>query len=168
MPALPTKPLVSVNSQLNDWIAPSGSVTTTSRATASIRKRKGIISVLRWSRQLPLVPIPPSGSIPIWIPPPGTRFYALREARITTSTSVNIKSGGTATLYSSAAAETFVLDNLQLAYSADHQVVDFAVPKAALGNLEAINTLFDVNDTVFGLRTTWPSRMSPAITTWSA
>ncbi len=63
---------------------------------------------------------------------------------------VNIKSDGTAALYTGAAGQTLVLDNIQMAYSADHQTIEFAIPKTALGNPAAIDTLYDVNDTVFG------------------
>jgi hypothetical protein len=63
---------------------------------------------------------------------------------------VNIKSDGSAALYTGAAGQTLVLDNIQLAYSADHQTIEFAIPKTALGNPAAIDTLYDVNDSVFG------------------
>jgi hypothetical protein len=62
---------------------------------------------------------------------------------------LNIKSDGTAALYSGAAGQTLVLDNIQLAYSSNHQSVEFAIPKAALGNPAAIDTYYDINDSVF-------------------
>ena len=62
---------------------------------------------------------------------------------------LNIKSDGTAALYSGAAGQALVLDNIQLAYSTDHQSVEFAIPKAALGNPGAIDTYYDINDSVF-------------------
>ena len=43
-----------------------------------------------------------------------------------------------------------MLDNLQIAYSADRRTIEFAIPKAAIGTPPVIKTLFDVNDTVFG------------------
>ena len=53
---------------------------------------------------------------------------------------LNIKSDGTAALYTGAAGQTLVLDNIQLAYSADHLSIEFAIPKTALGNPNAIDT----------------------------
>jgi hypothetical protein len=63
---------------------------------------------------------------------------------------LNIKSDGTAALYTGGAGETLVLDNIPIAYSADHTAVEFAIPKVALGNPEAMNVLYDVNDNLFG------------------
>ena len=62
---------------------------------------------------------------------------------------LNIKADGTAALYSGGSGQTLVLDNIQLAYSADHQSVEFAIPDAALGNPAAIDMLYDINDSVF-------------------
>jgi serralysin len=59
---------------------------------------------------------------------------------------LNIKSDGTAALYTGGAGQTLVLDNVQLAYSANHQAIEFAIPKTALGSPTAINILYDVND----------------------
>jgi hypothetical protein len=55
---------------------------------------------------------------------------------------LNIKSDGTAALYTGAGGQTLVLDNIQLAYSSNHQSVEFAIPKAALGNPAAIDTYY--------------------------
>lgn len=63
---------------------------------------------------------------------------------------VNIRSDGTAALYTGGAGETLVLDNIPIAWSADHTVVEFAIPKVALGDPESMNVLYDVNDTLFG------------------
>ncbi|MEP9400207.1 hypothetical protein [Sphingomonas sp. VNH70] len=62
---------------------------------------------------------------------------------------VNFNADGTVSLYTGAAGETLVLANLQAAWSADRTTVEFRVPKAAIGNPQAIDTLYDVNDQVF-------------------
>ena len=62
---------------------------------------------------------------------------------------LNISSDKTAGLYTGAAGENLVPGNISLAYSADGQSIEFAIPKAALGNASAIDTLYDVNDTTF-------------------
>ena len=59
---------------------------------------------------------------------------------------LNIKADGTAALYTGAAGQTLVLDNIQLAYSTDHLSIEFAIPKAALGSPNAVGVLYDVND----------------------
>lgn len=62
---------------------------------------------------------------------------------------VNVNADGTVSLYSGGAGETLVLANLQAVWSADRATVEFRVPKAAIGNPQAIDTLYDVNDAVF-------------------
>ena len=47
---------------------------------------------------------------------------------------VNIKTDGTAALYTGADGQTLVLDNIPIAYSADHTQVELAVPLSALSN----------------------------------
>ena len=42
---------------------------------------------------------------------------------------LNIKADGTAALYTGAAGQTLVLDNIQLAYSTDHLSIEFAIPE---------------------------------------
>ncbi|WP_082467309.1 cadherin domain-containing protein [Sphingomonas sp. Leaf25] len=62
---------------------------------------------------------------------------------------VNFNGDGTVSLYTGKAGETLVLANLEAVWSADKSTVEFRVPKAAIGNPQAIDTIFDVNDDVF-------------------
>ncbi len=62
---------------------------------------------------------------------------------------VNVNADGTVSLYTGGAGETLVLANLHAARSADGTVLEFSVPKSAIGNPQAIDTLYDVNDAVF-------------------
>ena len=62
---------------------------------------------------------------------------------------VNVNADGTVSLYSGDAGQTLVQAGLQAAWSADRSVLEFRVPKAAIGNPTAIDTLFDVNNTAF-------------------
>lgn len=62
---------------------------------------------------------------------------------------VNVNADGTVSLYTGGAGETLVLAGLQAAWSADRQTVEFRVPKAAIGNPQAIDTIYDVNDSAF-------------------
>jgi Ca2+-binding RTX toxin-like protein len=62
---------------------------------------------------------------------------------------VNFNADGTVSLYSGGAGQTLVQANLQAVWSADRTTVEFRVPKAAIGNPQAIDTVYDVNDSVF-------------------
>lgn len=62
---------------------------------------------------------------------------------------VNIDANGVVSLFTGGAGQTLVLAGLTAAWSADRTMIEFAVPKAAIGNPAAIDTLFDVNDAVF-------------------
>jgi Ca2+-binding RTX toxin-like protein len=62
---------------------------------------------------------------------------------------VNFAADGTVSLYSGAAGQTLIASNLVAAWSADRMTVEFRVPKAAVGNPNAIDTLYDINDAVF-------------------
>ncbi|MET4897873.1 cadherin domain-containing protein [Sphingomonadaceae bacterium jetA1] len=62
---------------------------------------------------------------------------------------VNFNADGTVSLYSGGAGEKLVLAGLQAAWSADRKTVEFRVPKSMIGNPQAIDTLYDVNDQVF-------------------
>ena len=62
---------------------------------------------------------------------------------------VNFAADGTVSLYRGGAGETLVAGNLQVAWNAAHTTVEFRVPKAAIGNPQAIDTIYDVNDTAF-------------------
>ncbi|MEH3046975.1 M10 family metallopeptidase C-terminal domain-containing protein [Sphingomonas adhaesiva] len=62
---------------------------------------------------------------------------------------VNVNADGTVSLYTGGAGEKLILANLSAARSADGTVLEFSVPKAAIGNPQAIDTLYDVNDSVF-------------------
>lgn len=62
---------------------------------------------------------------------------------------VNIDANGVVSLFKGDAGQTLVLGNLTAAWSADRTTLEFAVPKAAIGNPAAIDTLFDVNNSVF-------------------
>ncbi len=62
---------------------------------------------------------------------------------------VNFNADGTVSLYTGGAGETLVAANLQAAWSADRTTVEFRVPKAAIGDPQAIDTLYDVNDGAF-------------------
>ena len=56
-----------------------------------------------------------------------------------------------AALYTGADGQTLVLDNIPIAYSADHTSVEFAIPMAAAGNPNnPIDVLYDVNNSIFG------------------
>jgi serralysin len=58
---------------------------------------------------------------------------------------VNFDANGKPTLN----ANGVVVADLQYAFSADRTTVELAIPKALLGGVEEIHTLYDVNDTVF-------------------
>ena len=62
---------------------------------------------------------------------------------------VNIDANGVVSLYTGDAGQTLVLSGLAAAWSADRTFLEFAVPKAAIGNPNAIDTLYDVNNSVF-------------------
>lgn len=62
---------------------------------------------------------------------------------------INFNADGTVSLYQGGAGETLVMAGLQAAWSADRKTVEFRVPKAAIGDPQAIDTLYDVNDQVF-------------------
>ena len=62
---------------------------------------------------------------------------------------VNFAADGTVSLYRGGAGETLVAGNLQVAWNAAHTTVEFRVPKAAIGNPQAIDTIYDVNDAVY-------------------
>jgi hypothetical protein len=61
---------------------------------------------------------------------------------------LNINVGGSASLYN-AVDGTLVLGGIQPAYSADKTSIEFAVPMTALGSPAAIDTLYDINNSVF-------------------
>ncbi|MEO0031191.1 MAG: hypothetical protein RIS94_949 [Pseudomonadota bacterium] len=58
---------------------------------------------------------------------------------------VTIKADGTAALYTGAAGQTLVADNLTMAYNADHTALELRVSKAAIGSPIAVDTLYDIN-----------------------
>ena len=62
---------------------------------------------------------------------------------------VNFAADGTVSLYSGGAGQTLVASGLQVAWNADHTTVEFRVPKAAIGNPQAVDTIYDLNDAVF-------------------
>jgi serralysin len=63
---------------------------------------------------------------------------------------VNIKADGTAALYTGADGQTLVLDNIPIAYSADHTQVELAISLASMGNpTNPIDVLYDVNNITF-------------------
>ena len=62
---------------------------------------------------------------------------------------VNFDAAGNPALYTGDAGQTLVAASLAHAFSADHTIVEFAVPKALIGNPDEINTLYDINDSVF-------------------
>jgi len=62
---------------------------------------------------------------------------------------VNFAADGTVSLFRGGAGETLVASNLQVAWNAARTTVEFRVPKAAIGNPQAIDTIYDVNDTAF-------------------
>jgi Ca2+-binding RTX toxin-like protein len=62
---------------------------------------------------------------------------------------VNIGADGVVSLYTGGAGETLVLAGLQAAWSADRTVLEFRVPKAAIGNPQAVDTIYDINDATF-------------------
>jgi serralysin len=63
---------------------------------------------------------------------------------------VTIAADGTASLYTGGQGQTLVLSNIQVAYSADYQTIEFAVPKTAIGSPGAFDVLYDVNNSVYG------------------
>ena len=62
---------------------------------------------------------------------------------------VNFAADGTVSLYRGGAGETLVAGGLQAAWNADRTTVEFRVPKVAVGNPQAIDTIYDVNDSVY-------------------
>lgn len=62
---------------------------------------------------------------------------------------VNFNADGTVSLYTGGAGEALMMAGLQAAWSADRQTVEFRVPKAMIGNPQAIDTIYDVNDSAF-------------------
>lgn len=63
---------------------------------------------------------------------------------------INFDESGTPRLYTGNAGQTLVPDTLiPFGTSADHKVIEFAVPLNAIGSPTAVNTLWDVNDSVF-------------------
>ena len=62
---------------------------------------------------------------------------------------INVDANGIVSLFTGNAGQTLVLSGLTAAWSVDRTFLEFAVPKAAIGNPAAIDTLFDVNDSVF-------------------
>ncbi len=63
--------------------------------------------------------------------------------------SVNFDADGTVSLYSGAPGSSPAIATLVAAWSDDRSTVEFRVDKAAIGNPQAIDTLYDVNDQVF-------------------
>ncbi len=63
--------------------------------------------------------------------------------------SVNFDVDGKVSLYSGAPGSSSAIATLQAAWSDDRSIVEFRVDKAAIGNPQAIDTLYDVNDQVF-------------------
>ena len=147
MPTLPAKPRIALDGSLTDWIA-------------SERIDYNDLSGYSFYAQPQDDRFYFALSAPTAIGP-NTTFWLNTDQNTATGYqifgnaggaeyNVNIKSDGTAALYSGAAGQTLVLDNLQIAYSADRRTIEFAIPKAAIGTPSVIKTLFDVNDTVFG------------------
>ncbi len=143
MPKILAKPIISIDGNLSDWVA-------------SERIDYGDISGLGLYAQAQgdyfYFSLTTSTSIN-----PNTTFWFNTDQNTATGYQIfgfaggaefnmNIKSDGTAALYTDGAGQTLVLDNIQLAYSADHQAIEFAIPKTALGSPTAINILYDVND----------------------
>lgn len=62
---------------------------------------------------------------------------------------VNIDANGVVSLFTGDAGQTLVRAGLTAAWSADRTFLEFAVPKAAIGNPAALDTLFDINNSVF-------------------
>ncbi len=62
---------------------------------------------------------------------------------------VNFNVDGTVSLYSGGAGEMLVAAGLSATWSTDRTSVEFSIPKSTLGNPAAIDTLYDVNDSVF-------------------
>ncbi|MCP3733949.1 M10 family metallopeptidase C-terminal domain-containing protein [Sphingomonas sp. RP10(2022)] len=62
---------------------------------------------------------------------------------------VNFAADGTVSLFKGGAGETLVQAGLQAVWNADRTTVEFRVPKAAIGNPQAIDTIYDVNDSVY-------------------
>lgn len=62
---------------------------------------------------------------------------------------VNIGADGKVSLYTGGAGQTLVASGLTAAWSADKTALEFSISKAALGNPQAIDTLYDVNDAAF-------------------
>ena len=62
---------------------------------------------------------------------------------------VNFTAAAKPQLYSGGAGTTLVNANLPYFLSADKKIVEFAVPKSMIGNPNAINTMFDINNQTF-------------------
>ena len=147
MPTLPAKPRIALDGSLTDWIA-------------SERIDYNDLSGYSFYAQPQDDRFYFALSAPTAIGPNTTFWFNTDQNTATgyqifgnaggAEYNVNIKTDGTVALYSGAAGQTLVLDNLQIAYSADRRTIEFAIPKAAIGTPPVIKTLFDVNDTVFG------------------
>ena len=62
---------------------------------------------------------------------------------------VNFAADGTVSLYSGGAGQTLVAGGLTAAWSADLTSVEFRIAKTAIGNPNAIDTLYDINESTF-------------------
>lgn len=62
---------------------------------------------------------------------------------------VNVNADGTVTLHSGAAGAGTALATVEAVWSEDRATVEFRLAKEAIGNPQAIDTLYDVNDAVF-------------------
>lgn len=62
---------------------------------------------------------------------------------------VTVATDGSVNLYSGGEGQTLVASGLTAAYSADHTTLEFAVPSALIGSPVGIDTLIDVNDSVY-------------------
>ena len=144
------KPTITIDGNFSDWIASEridyGDVTGYSLYAEA---QNGFLHFdLNARPAWRSGPIPRSGSTPTSTPPPATRSSASPEAPNTTSTSRPTAPPRSIT---GADGQTLVLDNIPIAYSADHTQVELAIPLASIGNPNnPIDVLYDVNNSTFG------------------
>ena len=69
---------------------------------------------------------------------------------------VDFAADGTLSLFTGGAGQTLVASGLTAAWSADQTSVEFRITKSAVGNPNAIDTLYDINNSTF-LPATYPS-----------
>jgi serralysin len=150
VPTSPTKPTLTIDGNFSDWVA-SERIDYGDVAGYSLYAQAQGVSFFFYLNVPATVTIGPNTTF--WFNTdlnPATGYQVFASPSVGAEFNINIKSDGTAAIYRGAAGQTLVLDNVQLAYSADTHSLEFAIPKTALGSPTAIDTYYDVNNSVFG------------------